>query len=375
MSNENMMIISREWATRPDDERFISLPEMHARLTDQKDHAREKTLTLANLRAAPQDGDIRICGPGGRGATFTNWAWNQLCGEVDAPGRHLARLPADMACDALNWFIQDHHKTHRSVKPDGSEKAPRGKLLIDVDGDNMEIRALTGPDYGRIWNADVVQLLMDHVGNGVTGKWKVPGEFGKDVGVTRQNTTLYASDRDMFIALANEQDRITLPARRDGKSGTLAQGFILGNSEVGDKQYWGAYFLFDFLCCNRIIWGLNEWREFKFRHTKKAPGIWREPAHRMVEHGTDFDPREVTQHLLEAQRHTLPDPFAFLLKHVKVQRTANDALEAFKQDEGRPLTSRWDAVTAVTALARDARYQDDRVKLEAIGGKMLALAA
>jgi hypothetical protein len=34
----------------------------------------------------------------------------------------------------------------------------------------------------------------------------VPGEFGQRVAVTKQNTTLYASDRDMFVFLADEED-------------------------------------------------------------------------------------------------------------------------------------------------------------------------
>ena len=34
------------------------------------------------------------------------------------------------------------------------------------------------------------------------------GEFGKQVEITRDNTTIYGSDRDMFIFLADEENRI-----------------------------------------------------------------------------------------------------------------------------------------------------------------------
>ena len=64
---------------------------------------------------------------------------------------------------------------------------------------------------------------------GSTGEWRVPGEFGKRVAVDKQNTTLYASDRDMFVFLADEDRRIEVAGR------SLARGFFVWNSEVGDK--------------------------------------------------------------------------------------------------------------------------------------------
>ena len=61
----------------------------------------------------------------------------------------------------------------------------------------------------------------------------VPGEFGGRVTVTKDNTTLYASDRDMFVFLADEENRIELP-NRDGrlKPGLFAQvRFATGRAE------------------------------------------------------------------------------------------------------------------------------------------------
>jgi len=43
---------------------------------------------------------------------------------------------------------------------------------------------------------------------------RVPGEFGRRVTVTKENTTLYASDRDMFVFLADEENRMSRAARR-----------------------------------------------------------------------------------------------------------------------------------------------------------------
>ena len=64
----------------------------------------------------------------------------------------------------------------------------------------------------------------------------MPGEFGERVTVKKENTTLYASDRDMFVFLADEENRIEIPGRRAGRSGSFARGFFVWNSEVGKKR-------------------------------------------------------------------------------------------------------------------------------------------
>jgi len=46
-----------------------------------------------------------------------------------------------------------------------------------------------------------------------------------------------------------------------------------------------------------------------------------------------------------------------------------------EREEGRPIETLWDAVTAVTAQARSIEHQDSRVAMERIGGKILDLVA
>jgi hypothetical protein len=79
------------------------------------------------------------------------------------------------------------------------------KTLEAEDG-RVEFRAVTGPDYGRIWDRELVAAVMKIAGDG-TGdtRWKVPGMLdwasmthNPFVDVTKDTTTLYASDRDVF---------------------------------------------------------------------------------------------------------------------------------------------------------------------------------
>src|SRR5258706_13043324 len=90
-----------------------------------------------------------------------------------------------------------------------------------------ELRAATGPAYGRIWDADIVDALVERFGDGVSGHWRVPGEFGERVTVTKANTTLFASDRDMFVFLADEDRRIEVPRRRNGSGGSMARAVFM----------------------------------------------------------------------------------------------------------------------------------------------------
>jgi hypothetical protein len=48
-----------------------------------------------------------------------------------------------------------------------------------------ELRSVNGPNYGRIYDAEVVNTLVEKFGDGVSGQWRVPGEFGSRVTVLR----------------------------------------------------------------------------------------------------------------------------------------------------------------------------------------------
>jgi hypothetical protein len=165
-------------------------------------------------------------------------------------------LPAEVIADALNFNL----RFTRDVED-------VGVLATLGDEDNgygvragSELRAATGPAYGRIWDTDIVDALFERFGDGVSGHWRVPGEFGNRITVTKQNTTLFASDRDTFVFLADEDRRIEVPDRRNGSGGSMARGFFVWSSEVGDKTLGLGFFLFDYVCQNRIVWGADPHR-------------------------------------------------------------------------------------------------------------------
>lgn len=356
---------STQWATRPADQRFTSLHSMLDFMNRVRQHSVARVVSSRRLTAQPVEGDssaLVISAPNGHAVAPTHWSFGQLAQRAGAPAGYLRDLPAPLAADCLNFGL--HHT--RDVEELG--------VLLHQDGGVGELTAVTGPNYGRVWNATIVQALIARFGDGVTGNFRVPGEFGRHVDVTTENTTLYASDRDMFIFLADEEHRIEVPHRRDGKSGSLARGFFVSNSEVGKSKLVISVFLFDYVCCNRIVWGAEGYEEIAIRHSSGAPDRWIEEVKPAIEAYANSSTSGLTTLIAQAQDKRLADVDAFL--SARFSKSQVGAIKAAHfADEDRPIETLWDATTAVTAYARGIGYQDERVALEREGGKILKLAA
>jgi hypothetical protein len=365
--SDTLFQANRQWSTRPDDERFTSLPEMLAAAVQHRKNSSARVISSRAIQARPVEGDSKALvavGPNGQPVNFTNWSFNQLA-NLAAQGRNLPTatnlrdLPGELAADCVNYGLQTRDAEDLGV-------------LLYRNGESS-LRAVTGPNYGRVWNHTVIQALIDRFGDGVTGDFKVPGEFGHDVEITKANTTLYASDRDMFVFLADEKHRIEIPNRRDGETGSLARGFFVWNSEVGKTSLGLGTFLFDYVCCNRIVWGAQQYQEVRINHTAKAPDRWIEEAVPAIQAYAESSTKTITQAIAEARKARIDDVDKFLTG--RFTRTKAAAIKAaHMNDEGRPIETLWDAATAVTAYARGVGYQDERVQLEREGGRILDLA-
>lgn len=219
----NLMQASNQWRTRPADQRFTSLTALNDHCQAMRRQSTGKVLSSRAIEVQPVEGTkdgLVAVGPNGSPANFTHFSFGQLAQRAGAPAGYLRDLPAPIAADCLNYGL----KFHRDVEDIG--------VLLYKNGETS-LRAVTGPNYGRIWNSTITSALVDRFGDGINGHFRVPGEFGQRIDVTKDNTTLYASDRDMFVFLADEERRITVPNRRNGQAGSLARGFFVWNSEVG----------------------------------------------------------------------------------------------------------------------------------------------
>lgn len=365
----NLTRASHQWAIRPSDERFCSLPEMLDVKRAMRARAEAKVIASRSIEAIPVEGDYRglqFTGINGAPVHLTNWSFDQVSRLAKAPPSYLRNLPAALAADNINFGL-----LARDVEDVGAY------LIHGDQNEPARLAAVTGPNYGRVFDTTIIQALIDTFGDGVTGDFKVPGEFGKDVKVTKDNTTLYASDRDMFVFLADEKHRIEVPDRRNGQPGSLARGFFVWNSEVGKCTFGIATFLFDYVCCNRIVWGASGYQEIKLRHTSSAPERWIEEVAPAIENYAQSSDRDIVQAITAAKAARIDQDIAEWLKKKRHFSTkqAEAAVAAFQADEGRPPETIFDVVTGVTAMARGIPHQDKRVELEREAGLIMDLAS
>jgi len=370
---------SRQWSSRPADERFLSLPELRQKVARERNNSVSSVVSSRRLNVQPHAADPI------RGITIenetglidpTHWAFGQLAALAGAPAGYLRKLPAPLAADAMNYglrFLRDAENVGLLHTEEGIALGDEG-MGHDI-ATHHSLRAATGPNYGRVWNEEIVTALENKFGDGRTGDFRVPGEFGKQVEITRQNTTIYGSDRDIFVFLADEENRMEIKDRRNGQGGSLARGFFVWNSEVGSQSIGAAFFLFDYVCMNRIVWGVQDFKEIRLRHSKNAPDRWLEEiAPVLIEYSNaSAEPIEAT--IKAAQQKRVDDD---LEKFLRTRFSASEARSieaAHEREEGRPIETIWDAVTGATAAAKSIEYQDARVDLERRAGKLLDLVA
>src|SRR5215468_1098061 len=204
-----LMHAHRQWSSRAPDERFTSLVDMQAFKRRLRDQSHSSVISSRKLAIEPTADDLRglmVAGDGSHdAAALTHWSFGQVC-SLASPGNSPAsyfrdtNMAAPMIADCLNYNL----RFTRGVEDVG--------VLLTTNEDHSvnELRSVNGPNYGRVYDAEVVDTLVEKFGDGVSGQWRVPGEFGSRVTVTKDNTTLFASDRDMFVFLADEDNRIEL---------------------------------------------------------------------------------------------------------------------------------------------------------------------
>jgi hypothetical protein len=225
--------VSSEWFSRPADERYLSLADLYAAVHGRAERSGTRIVESKAVRveASREDGEgLSLVLPGRpEPLAPTHWSFGQLAGLVGAPAAYLRQLPAALAGINLQYGLTTH-------------RAEQVKSLETNTG-RLELRAMTGPEYGRIYDHELVSAVMSIAGNG-TGdtRWKVPGVLDWSTGrhnpfvdVTKDTTTLYASDRDVFLFLVDDTHPIEAGRLVDGSPDLYFRGFYCWNSEVGSK--------------------------------------------------------------------------------------------------------------------------------------------
>lgn len=271
----------REWATRPAHERFWSVADMQRAAGREMDASRSERRSAAQLAVIPSaDGrglQLAKAGSGlhGSGADLGYHAVGQLASLTGAPAGYMRDLPADLAARCLTHGLQ--------------ERAQDVQVLLSAADGSPRVRAITGPDYRRLWTARLLETVSALVSrrpslrtppawapSGYDGATRVattddvgPWTLVKPGDVIAPAGAYYGPDsgRDTFLFLLDTERPIRLP-NTDGAPGF--RFLCLWNDEGGAASVGGIAGIIDAACGNHNLLnprGVNEWR---FRHVGRV---------------------------------------------------------------------------------------------------------
>lgn len=392
----NLYQASRQWAIRPDDERFDTLKDLREACLDYRNKSSEAQASIARMgvQVAEGDGDdVRLVSPRGFPVSFTNYSFGQFCGLMGAPSSYMAKLPAPLLVENIRHGMAICEERDAVMK----------MLLQAVPGrpenDRLILRAATSSKYERIWNYEVADMVMPLVERG----WRTPparparsgqngtriatpedvlqsGKFGVSVNVGDEIAPagLYASDHDCFMFLVNENRSIS-----GGPGGTesLWRGAFFKNSEVGAASLTITTFLYEGVCGNHIVWNVSNVREVRIRHVGTRARIAFSDAMNTLRRYIDSSSSEDEARIRSCKTHLIADTREAVIDTVFEKRIASrkdaaaafELAEAFDTIHGDP-KSQWGFAAGMTRLSQMTGYADKREDLDRAAQKIIAAA-
>ncbi|MBG6162827.1 hypothetical protein IWQ54_002490 [Labrenzia sp. EL_195] len=369
--------VSSEWFSRPDDERYLSLDDLTCSVRARSERSRARVVESAAIHVeASRDNPERLALhlPGAKAPVApTHWSFGQLASLVGAPATYLRQLPAALAGINLQYGL-------------ASNRAEQIKTL-ETDNGRVDLRAVTGPDYGRIHDFELSEAVQCIAGNG-TGdtRWKVPGTldwssgvYNPNVDITKDTTTLYASDRDIFLFLVDDMNPIEAGKLPDGSPDLFFRGFYCWNSEVGAKALGIASFYLRAVCQNKNLWGVEDFQEITIRHSKYAASRFAHEAAPALQNFANSSPTPFINGIKAAREQIVArdddDRTSFLRSRGFSKAETGKIIDTVLAEEGRPPESIFDFVQGITAVARSKPHQDARLEMEGKAKKLLDRAA
>ncbi len=380
----NLMQASKQWATRPADERFWTLGDMLAQCRYYRDSAAQSTVAYRTLHVQERDDQLAIVGPQGNVATMTHYAFGQLANRVGAPADYLRKLPAPIAAANLNAGLD--------------VMEGEGNMLLHRNG-GLVARCITSDKYSRIWNAEIVERMMPLADSG----WRVPparpahadqpgcrkateadvlevrfgGGIPINVGDMIAPAGLYASDHDMFAFMVNENRRID-----DGTEHGLSRGFFISNSEVGAAALKVTKFLYASVCGNHIVWDASAVSELRIVHRGSADHRFTRELRAELREYADASAAEDESRIHAAQHCMLGGSKEEVLdllfgKKIAPRKTLEAAWDyAEEQADIHQCIQRsaWGFAQGMTRLSQDTEYAGERNRLDRAAGRVLQLA-
>lgn len=353
---------SAQWRSRPADERFSSIGALRSAAHIYRENSHEFLHPLREAKVEVDGDDIKIVG-----APMSNWAFSQFASKIKAPGSYLRTLPPELAAMNIAHGV--------SLLPD-----ERSKLLV-AEG---RIDAFTSEGYARIWNSEIADWLVELQAS--QPHWTFPEAFRTASGEQKEGAwgnhevlpVAFLSDRDMFVFLADYQHPVTIP----GVEHPLLRGFWVENSETGAGAVRITLFLFDFVCCNVLVWGARNVIEVKINHVGRARErvLFEDSEARqaIVEYANRSTEKDV-QRIVSARNMLVADTKLEVIDLLFKQRlpglTKTVLESAYAIQERTPRygdpRSVWSVVNGITEASQKADYADARTEIDRSAGRLL----
>lgn len=349
---------SNQWATRPADERFQTLEDMHAATLAYAQAAATKTVPWSELRVEASGEDLYLT----RGATparLTNFAFKQLSARAGAPPSYVSTLPATLAAQNLNYGLKNRVGA-----------ATEAQLLFHQNG-SLVLRAATSDKYERVWNHEVIARLIDTASRNSLVPAKQTFSWDGTPVPADAPAALYASDHDMFAFLMSTARDLQTPT-----GGLMRRGIIVTNSEVGDRSLGIMGFAFVDVCRNHIIWGAEQIAEVRIAHVGEIHRKWFDAQVRVRQYldgAASLDSAryaEWTKRIAGTKDEVLDAVFG---KRILSRSKLADAYEAVVvEQDGDPMTQ-WGLAQGITRLSQGP-FADERHEMDRAAGRLLAVS-
>jgi hypothetical protein len=342
--------LKAEYRTRPPDARFATLPDLSAHARQERERSFRAPLDLSRSTLEAREGGLLLRSPKGNEAVMSEFSFGQLCGHVGAPAGFLKRLDPSTAAEAMNQTLRDL-----------PAEMPLSAMLRRGEGDGLVLSGLNGPRYTTIWNSDCIDMIAQAEGAG----WKLAHQ-----------KAAYYSDHNFFAFFMEPKPKLD-----DGKS-PLHRGFILSNSEVGDRSLSLTAFLFRSACANLCIFGVEGVENIRIRHVGDADvrAFGRIAAELDRYRNADIGP--TMELITKAKAKELGDDEDKIIKLLANRGIASQKLlerawlEAEKHEatDGGPHTV-WGLYNGLTRITQGTAFGDEQIERDTDAGRILALAA
>ena len=361
--------VQSQWFRRPADHKFESLEKLKAAVDDRRRRAYVEDIDANSFRLVQGKGDdgfhvLTTVKQGKKERVVTtvptHYAFGQMCSLIGAPAGYFR----DKLADKPDIVVQ-------AVNHGMAKRESEGVKLMAVSprsGNALDrLYAVTSQTYGRIWDADVIAAAQKIVA-GTNGRFFAPHDW------SRKTRSLFASDRDVFMFFIDGGSIVDGGGERD----QLHRGWFMWNSEVGSKTFGIACFLFRGVCGNFGIWGAQDVRVMKVRHTSGGPERFISDAIPALNDYVRMTAKPVEDAVKKAKRLELPtdsDEFATFFMSGKNGAKFNAAeirraTEFADTEEGQHHTL-WDMYNGFTAAARQMAFAEAKVDMEKRAGQLL----